>query len=161
MNIPPLAQLALCMVTAGLLAAFIPLAFFEAPPWLVAATTLAGVLFLLPAVLSFISHKTTVNPQSPDSATTLVTSGIYSVTRNPMYVGMLIVLLAFVLWLGAVSAGLVVPAFFVMTDRFQIRREEATLSRTFGKPFADYAARVPRWLFIPSRQGTTDDRKNK
>ena len=148
MNIPPLAQLALCMVTAGLLAAFVPLALFEAPAWLIAATALAGVLFLLPAVLSFIRHKTTVNPQSPDMATTLVTSGVFSITRNPMYVGMLIVLMAFVLWLGAVSTVLVVVAFFLMIDRVQIRGEEAALIQTFGNPFQDYAARVPRWLIM-------------
>jgi protein-S-isoprenylcysteine O-methyltransferase Ste14 len=136
------------MVTAGLLAAFVPLALFEAPAWLIAATALAGVLFLLPAVLSFIRHKTTVNPQSPDMATTLVTSGVFSITRNPMYVGMLIVLMAFVLWLGAVSTVLVVVAFFLMIDRVQIRGEEAALIQTFGNPFQDYAARVPRWLFM-------------
>ncbi|KEJ89006.1 methyltransferase family protein [Sulfitobacter donghicola] len=157
MNIPPLAQLALCIVIAGLLAAFIPIALFEASPWLVVATALAGVLFLLPAVLSFIRHKTTVNPQSPDMATTLVTNGIYSVTRNPMYVGMLIVLMAFVLWLGAVSAVSAVLAFYLMIDRGQIRGEEAALTQTFGKHFEDYAARVPRWLFISITRGTTHD----
>lgn len=157
MNIPPLAQLALCMVTAGLLTAFIPLALFDTPAWLVAATALAGALFLLPAILSFIRHKTTVNPQSPDRATTLVTSGVYSITRNPMYVGMLIVLMALVLWLGAVSAVSAVLAFFLMIDRVQIRGEEAALSQTFGKPFEDYAARVPRWLFISPTRGTIDD----
>ncbi|WP_299030613.1 isoprenylcysteine carboxylmethyltransferase family protein [uncultured Sulfitobacter sp.] len=157
MNIPPLAQLALCMVTAGLLAAFLPLISFDAPAWLVATTAAAGMLFMLPAVMSFIRHKTTVNPRSPDRATTLVTSGIYSVTRNPMYVGMLIVLMAFVLWLGAVSAVSAVLAFYLMIDRGQIRGEEAALSRTFGKPFEGYAARVPRWLFISMKRGRTHD----
>ncbi len=157
MNIPPLAQMAFCMVTAGLLTAFLPLVPFEAPVGLIAATSMAGVLFLLPAVLSFVRHKTTVNPQAPEKTSILVTSGIYSVTRNPMYVGMLIVLMAFVLWLGAVSAVLVVVAFFLMIDRVQIRGEEAALSQIFGKPFEDYTARVPRWLFISTKQGVTND----
>ncbi|MEH6521176.1 methyltransferase family protein [Sulfitobacter sp.] len=157
MDISPLAQLALCMVTAGLLAAFVPLTLFDVSLWLVAATVLAGMLFLLHAVMSFIRHKTTVNPQSPDMATTLVTSGIYSITRNPMYVGMLIVLMALVLWLGAVSAVSAVLAFYLMIDRVQIRSEEAALTQTFGKHFEDYAVRVPRWLFISTTRGTTHD----
>ena len=157
MNIPPLAQLAFCMVMASLLAAFVPLAAFETPTWLIAATATVGALFLLPAVLSFIRHKTTVNPQSPELASTLVTDGIYNVTRNPMYVGMLIMLIAFALWLGAVVAVLAVVAFFLTIDRIQIRGEEEALIRTFGKPFEDYVARVPRWLLFRTKQGTTHD----
>ena len=157
MNIPPLAQLAFCMVIASLLAAFVPLTTFETPTWLVAAIATAGALFLLPAVLSFIRHQTTVNPQSPELASTLVTDGIYSVTRNPMYVGMLIMLIAFALWLGAVGAVLAVVAFFLTIDRFQIRGEEEALIRTFGKTFEDYAACVPRWLFIRTKRGTSHD----
>ena len=157
MNIPPLAQLAFCMVMASLLAAFVPMATFETPAWLIAATATAGALFLLPAVLSFIRHKTTVNPQSPELASTLVTDGIYSVTRNPMYVGMLIMLVAFALWLGAVSAVLAVVTFFLAIDRFQIRGEEQVLTRAFGKPFEDYVARIPRWLFFRTKRGTTHD----
>lgn len=157
MNIPPLAQLAFCMVMASLLAAFVPLATFEIPTWLTVATATAGTLFLLPAVMSFVRHKTTVNPQSPEMASTLVTGGIYSVTRNPMYVGMLIILLAFALWLGAISAVLAVVAFVLAIDRFQIRGEEQALIRTFGKPFEDYAACVPRWLFIRTKRGKRYD----
>lgn len=157
MNIPPLAQLALCMVMASLLAIVVPFATFSAPAWLIAIATITGAVFLLPAVVSFVRHKTTVNPQSPEATTTLVTSGIYSVTRNPMYVGMLIILIAFVLWLAAVSAFLAVVAFFLMIDRFQIRGEERALTQIFGKPFQDYAAHVPRWLFIRTKRGTTLD----
>ena len=156
MNIPPLVQLALCMVIASLLAAFIPLATFDTPAVLVAATATIGAVFLLPAVMSFLLHKTTVNPTSPEMATTLVTSGIYSITRNPMYVGMLIMLMAFALWLGAVSAVLMAALFFMTIDRFQIRGEERALAQTFGKPFEDYATRVPRWLFIRSKAALQD-----
>lgn len=157
MNIPPLAQLALCMVTAGLLAVFAPVKTFDAPAWVIAATATVGALFLLPAVVSFVSHKTTVNPQSPELARTLVTSGIYKITRNPMYVGMLIILTAFALLLGAVSTVLAIVAFFMTIDRFQIRGEETALLQIFGKPFEDYAARVPRWLFTSTPRGTKND----
>ncbi|WP_299416939.1 isoprenylcysteine carboxylmethyltransferase family protein [uncultured Sulfitobacter sp.] len=157
MNIPPLAQLSFCMVMASLLASFAPLAAFHAPVWLIAFEAIAGVAFLLPAFVSFVRHKTTVNPQSPEAATTLVTSGIYSITRNPMYVGMLILLIAFVLWLGALSAVLAVIAFFLIIDRFQIRSEERVLIQLFDNPYQDYAARIPRWLFIRSKLDSSND----
>ena len=91
MNIPPLAQLAFYIMLAWLIAALAPLVTFEVPVWLIATTAMTGSVFLLPAVLSFVRYKTTVDPRSPEAATTLVTSGVYSFTRNPMYVGMLII----------------------------------------------------------------------
>lgn len=157
MNIPPLVQLAFCMVMASLLAAFVPLAAFHTPVWLIAFEAIAGIAFLLPAIVSFARHKTTVNPRSPEAATTLVTSDIYSITRNPMYVGMLILLIAFVLWLGALSAVLAVVTFFLMIDRFQIWGEERALIQIFGNPYQDYAARVPRWLFIRKKLESSND----
>ncbi|WP_439150426.1 methyltransferase family protein [Sulfitobacter sp.] len=148
MNIPPLAQLLAGFALAGLLATYLPLGDFDAPALLVLITALSGGVFLLPAVESFVKHETTVNPQSPSQATTLVTDGIYSITRNPMYVGMLIVLMAFVVWLGAPSASLAAGAFFLSIDRFQIRAEERFLGQNFGKTYEDYTKRVPRWLIV-------------
>jgi protein-S-isoprenylcysteine O-methyltransferase Ste14 len=148
MNIPPLAQLMAGLAMAALLATYLPLGVFEAPTLVVVLMSLAGGVFLLPAILSFLKHKTTVNPQSPDQTTTLVTNGIYSITRNPMYVGMLLVLIAFVVWLGAPSAFLAVGAFFLSIGRFQIRAEERFLGQNFGKNYEDYTKRTPRWLIV-------------
>lgn len=157
MNIPPLAQLAFCAAVASLLAAFAPIVVFDAPVWLITLEAVIGAAFFLPAVISFVRHKTTVNPNSPDTATTLVTSGIYGITRNPMYVGMLIFLITFILWLGALSAVFAAIAFFLLIDRYQIRGEERALIRLFGSPYQEYAARVPRWLFIRTKLDTSND----
>uniref|UniRef100_UPI0036D88350 methyltransferase family protein n=1 Tax=Loktanella sp. R86503 TaxID=3093847 RepID=UPI0036D88350 len=124
MNVPPLLQLVTGLALAGVLAAYAPLGGFEAPFLIVFTTTLAGCVFLLPAVSSFARHETTVNPQAPSQTTTLVTTGVYGVTRNPMYVGMLLILIGFVAWLGAPSALVIVAAFFLSIDRFQIKAEE-------------------------------------
>lgn len=148
MRIPPLAQLAFCFVLAGSLSAYIPILNFYSPNWLVALEVIAGVAFLLPAVFSFIQHKTTVNPQSPSDASKLVTDGIFSISRNPMYVGMLFVLIAFVLWLGALSSFIAVAIFYISIDRFQIRVEEQSLREKFGEAFDEYSMRVPRWLIF-------------
>ena len=148
MRIPPLAQLAICFALAAALSKYLPVIRFATPTWLVVFEVLIGVTFLLPAVFSFIKHKTTVNPQSPFDATTLVTSGVFSISRNPMYVGMLLLLLAFVLWLGAVSSAIALLFFYFSIDRIQIRSEEQSLCENFGEEFDKYAKRVPRWLIL-------------
>lgn len=151
MTVPPLALLFICAVAAYLLAQFFPLYRFDAPLWLVGFEFIAAITLLLPAIIGFRKHETTVNPISPDAATALVTDGVYNITRNPMYVGMLLALLGWVLWLGAVGALAMVFAFFFLIDRNQIAAEECALLNKFGKAYQDYAERVPRWLLI--RQG--------
>ncbi|WP_336058080.1 methyltransferase family protein [Nitratireductor sp. CH_MIT9313-5] len=148
MRIPPLALLALCAALAAALAGFLPVMHLDVPGWVVLLVAGAGALFLLPAVTSFVRHKTTVSPLTPSAATTLVRSGVFAVTRNPMYLGMLIVLLAVVLYLGALSGFAALVLFFVLIDRFQIRFEEKQLLETFGAAYRDYARDIPRWLFF-------------
>ena len=85
---------------------------------------LAGAGFSLAGVTSFRRAKTTVNPMKPETATSLVSSGIYSVTRNPMYVGLLLVLIAWAIYLSS-AWGLLGPVGFVLyISRFQIAPEE-------------------------------------
>ena len=148
MNIPPVAQLAIFACLAVILATFLPGLTIDLPLWLPVLVGLIGVLFLLPAVVSFTNQKTTVDPRTPEAATKLVTSGIYRITRNPMYVGMLLLLLALSAWLAAASSLLPALAFFLSIDRGQIRREEECLRQIFGVAFETYANQVPRWLFI-------------
>ena len=148
MNIPPVAQLAIFACVAVILATLLPGLTIDVPIWLPVLVGLIGILFLLPAVVSFANQKTTVDPRTPEAATTLVTSGIYRITRNPMYVGMLLLLLALAAWLAAASSLLPAIAFFLSIDRGQIRREEESLHQVFGDAFEAYASRVPRWLFF-------------
>ena len=148
MRVPPLALLAICAAITAASANYIPIMRFTAPSWLVFLELIAGVVFLAPAVLSFVKHKTTVSPLSPSEVTTLVTGGIFSITRNPMYVGMLLILVAVALWFETISGLLSIPLFFIIIDRFQIRVEEKHLIEKFGQAYRDYAQRVPRWLII-------------
>lgn len=159
MTVPPLALLFICAVGSTVLARFIPLVAFSAPTWLVGLELFVGVAFLFPAVVSFVKNKTTVSPISPAEASLLVTDGVYSITRNPMYVGMLLLLLGFNLWLGTVGGFVMVLAFFVMIGRRQITVEEQALLNNFGEAYQDYATRVPRWLFIrqPVAKRANDD----
>jgi protein-S-isoprenylcysteine O-methyltransferase Ste14 len=110
------------------------------------ALALAGGVVALSGVMSFRRAKTTVNPMKPAKTVSLVTGGVYRFTRNPMYLGLLLVLIAFAVYLS--SAWLLVgPVIFVLyMNRFQVAPEERVLSRMFGESYASYQSRVRRWL---------------
>ena len=108
--------------------------------------TLAGVAIGLSGVISFRRAQTTVNPLKPETSTSLVSTGIYRITRNPMYLGMLAVLLAWAAYLPSVLALLGPVAFSLYITRFQIIPEERALHSLFGAAFVEYTHKVRRWL---------------
>ena len=105
-----------------------------------------GITISLAGVLEFRRARTTVNPLNPQAATAMVTSGIYRYSRNPMYVGLLFVLIGWALWLSNVIAFLLPPFFVLYINRFQIEPEERALSAKFGEAFRKYRRLVRRWL---------------
>lgn len=107
---------------------------------------LVGVGFSVAGVFSFRRAKTTVNPMKPETASTLVASGIYKVTRNPMYVGLLFVLIAWAVFLSSAWALFWPVFFFIYISRFQIVPEERALDALFGNEYSAYKSRVRRWL---------------
>jgi protein-S-isoprenylcysteine O-methyltransferase Ste14 len=107
---------------------------------------LAGSGFSLAGVISFRRAKTTVNPMKPETATSLVSTGIYRVTRNPMYVGLLLVLIAWAAYLTSAWALLGPLGFVLYISRFQIAPEERVLSTLFGAEYTAYQSKVRRWL---------------
>jgi protein-S-isoprenylcysteine O-methyltransferase Ste14 len=111
-----------------------------------ASLALMGALTCLAGVVSFRRAKTTVNPMKPDSTSTLVVSGTYRYTRNPMYAGFLLILLGWAAFLSNVLALIVLPAFVLYMNRFQILPEERALAALFGDDYTEYLARVRRWL---------------
>ena len=105
-----------------------------------------GVAIAVGGVMSFRRAKTTVNPLKPETSAALVSTGVYSFTRNPMYLGMLLAVFAWAVYLSSIWA-LVGPVVFASyITRFQILPEERVLDRLFGAPFAEYKKRVRRWL---------------
>lgn len=105
-----------------------------------------GVAFAASGVLAFRRARTTLDPAKPDDATSLVSSGVFRLTRNPMYLGVSIVLLAWALFLSSAWAFLGPVAFVLYISRFQIAPEERALAKRFGPAFAEYQTRVRRWL---------------
>lgn len=87
-----------------------------------------------------------MNPLSPDSASDLVTQGIYRLTRNPMYLGFTLMLVGWAVLLASFFAFVGVAAFALWIDRWQIRPEERALQSLFGDDFAEYCSRTRRWI---------------
>jgi len=111
-----------------------------------ATIALAGGGFSLAGAISIRRAGTTVNSMKPETASSLICSGIYRVTRNPMYVGLLFVLVAWAILLSTVWALLGPLAFVLYLNRFQIAPEERALSALFGAGYSAYKSRVRRWL---------------
>ncbi|MBF0697988.1 isoprenylcysteine carboxylmethyltransferase family protein [Actinomyces bowdenii] len=114
-----------------------------------ASTVTAGLsgALILESVVQFARHRTTVDPHGVESASTLVTTGPHALTRNPMYVGMLGLLVARAVARRRRGALLPAAGFWWAMDRFQIPAEERALAERFGQEYADYCERVPRWLW--------------
>lgn len=107
---------------------------------------LAGIVFAASGATTFRRAGTTLNPVRIDEASKLVTGGIYTVTRNPMYVGLTLVLCAWAFFLGCLWTLAGPLVFFAYINRFQIIPEERMLSVKFGDAYRDYCRRVRRWL---------------
>jgi protein-S-isoprenylcysteine O-methyltransferase Ste14 len=107
---------------------------------------LIGVAIIGWAMLSFFMEQTTVNPMKPSSASSLVTSGVYSHSRNPMYLGLLFILIGWALYLANVLTFLVLPAYVLYMNQFQIKPEERALTARFGREYLEYMSQVHRWI---------------
>lgn len=107
---------------------------------------LLGVVVALAGVITFRANKTTVNPLTPSASSTVVSSGVYRFSRNPMYLGLLLILAAWAIYLSNAIATLLLPAFVAYMNQFQIRPEERALQAKFGARFSHYMAGVRRWL---------------
>ena len=111
-----------------------------------AIIALTGGVFSIAGVISFRRAGTTLNPMQPETTSSLVSSGIFRVTRNPMYAGLLLVLVAWAVFLSSAWALLGPLAFVLYINRFQIAPEERVLSAIFGTAYSAYKSRVRRWL---------------
>lgn len=110
------------------------------------ALVASGVWLVVAARAAFARAATTFSPVAPERSARLVTTGIYRFSRNPMYVGMQLILLAFAVWLSDPVTALVALGFAVYIDLFQIRPEEQVLRGRFGSDYDQYMRRVRRWV---------------
>ena len=103
-----------------------------------------GLASNLIADREFKKHKTTVKPFK--ESTTLITSGVFRVSRNPMYVGFVLILIGIATFMGSLTPYVVVPVFAILTDAVFIRAEERRLEGAFGESWLQYKKSVRRWI---------------
>lgn len=105
-----------------------------------------GIAIDIAAIIPFRIAKTTVNPMKPSKASQLVNTGIYKFSRNPMYLGSLVLLMALMVWLGNIINVVFLFLFIWYITRFQIKPEEKVLSTLFGEQYMLYKEQVRRWV---------------
>lgn len=147
LRIPPLALVMLAACLMALVAYLVPVGMpFKVPVILACAFGCTGAVIAISGVIAFRQHKTTVNPFTPERSSSLVASGIYQYTRNPMYLGFLLLLVGWAVFLSNVVAFALLPAFIAYMNRFQIQPEERALQQHFGADFQAYMHQVRRWI---------------
>lgn len=147
LKVPPVALMLVCAVLMAAVTLALPAAaWWQLAWWWAALPVCVGAGVALAGVLAFRRAATTVNPTTPQASSSVVTGGIYAFSRNPMYVGFALVLLGWALWLGNGAALVLVPAFVLYMNRFQIAPEERMLTDKFGASYTQYVQQVRRWL---------------
>ncbi|MBD1548313.1 methyltransferase family protein [Roseibium aggregatum] len=144
---PPIVGLAAAGVI-WLAFTYLPALTIAFPGQIVLAAIFAGTGVLIEGmgVLAFLRKRTTINPLRPERAGSLVVSGLYRISRNPMYLGMAVLLAGWALYLGSLAALIIIPAFVWLLTELQIKPEEVALESVFGEDYQSYKARVRRWI---------------
>lgn len=113
---------------------------------LVSLLMFVGFMITIAAIISFRMAATTVNPLNPERASSLVDGGVFRFTRNPMYLGMLLVLLAWGVYLSSLLNLFLIVGFVWYLTRFQILPEEKAMRANFGETYQTYCQKVRRWI---------------
>ena len=107
---------------------------------------ISGLIIILSAITLFKKYQTTITPLNPSNATKLITDGIYKFSRNPMYLGLLLVLLGISIILNPTGGFILIPLFILYLNLFQIIPEENAMVDLFKDEFLEYKKNVRRWI---------------
>ncbi|WP_413501016.1 methyltransferase family protein [Psychrobacter maritimus] len=148
LKVPPVAQVIITAAAMYGVSKMVPALTFS----LNGSTALAvglgmmGMSLGVMGVTQFRKAQTTPNPQALEKVSSLVTSGIYRYSRNPMYLGLVLILLGWAFYLSHFLAFVLLPVFILYMTRFQIQPEEQMMARKFGKTYQAYLNKVRRWI---------------
>lgn len=115
-------------------------------PWLALAVLLLAVSVVLSAGYAFKQAQTTFDPRTPEKTSSLVVTGIFHYSRNPMYLGFLLLLLSGAIYSGQLLNLLLLPLFVLLANHWYIEPEEAALANLFGQEYQNYLRQVNRWI---------------
>ena len=105
-----------------------------------------GIIIILSSIVLFKKYKTTITPLKPSKATKLITDGIYKFSRNPMYLGLLLVLVGISIILNLTGGFFFILLFILYMNLFQIIPEDNAMVGLFKDEFLDYKKNVRRWI---------------
>ncbi len=148
LKIPPAILFLIFGFLMYLLARFLPFGYFDffgRHYLMITLLIFAGVIAII-ALFQFFRSNTTIDPGNPSKSSKLVDRGIYAYSRNPMYLALLLILLAWGIWLGNAFNTLFAAGFVAYMNRFQIVPEEEALLAMFGKEYGPYCIKVRRWF---------------
>ena len=148
LKIPPTIILLLFGIFMYLLDSLLPFGEFDffGRKLLIRALCIGAIFLMGMSLTKFFRARTTMDPSLRTESSALVTTGIYAYSRNPMYLAMLLLLLAWGLWLGNAFNTLLAALFVAYMNRFQIKQEETALLRLFGQEYQKYCTQVRRWF---------------
>ncbi|HHF2970663.1 TPA: isoprenylcysteine carboxylmethyltransferase family protein [Vibrio diabolicus] len=148
LKVPPVAVFLLVILLMYGLTVLVPSLNISVPfvEVVVGGLTLLSSYMGIAGVYEFHKVKTTVNPVKPDTASSVVRTGVFSFSRNPMYMALLLLIIAIGLWWQHLSVVLCSVVFVSYMNRFQIKPEERILERLFGEEYVDYKNHVRRWI---------------
>jgi len=148
LKLPPAIVFLIFGILMYLLAEFLPVGYFDffGRRVLIKALLILAIVISCVALIQFYLARTSIDPENPSKASSLVSNGIYKYSRNPMYLGLLLILLAWALCLGNAFNVLLAAGFVSYMNAFQIRPEELSLASLFGKEYKHYCIKVRRWF---------------
>ena len=152
LKIIPIVQLIIAAIIMFVLAYSLPSLNFAITSRFTLTITLTVILISIASIIGvlalydFRKHKTTYHPHTPEKTTTVVDSGIYAYSRNPMYLSLVLVLLALAIYLQNISCFTVIPFFIWYITQYQIKPEERMLDKLFVDDYQAYCTKVRRWL---------------
>ncbi len=147
-KIPPPIYVLIAAGMMWLLDKYFPLYKWLSKPLSTLGLVIIGVAIILDlwSLFLFYQAKTTPNPMKPSNTSHLVTDGLYRFSRNPMYLGLLVMLSGWALFLGSLSSWSMLPLFVWILNKQQIVPEELMLMDKFGQEYRNYQQRVRRWI---------------
>ena len=148
LKIPPALVAAILAGLMRLVALYIPLGSLILPGanWVAGALLAVGAILGVVGLYQFYSNGTSIDPHKPSKTKALVTDGVYSYSRNPMYLALFFLLIAYASILQNVLNLLLLPLFIWYMNRYQIVPEEEIMEKKFGEAYERYKSEVRRWI---------------
>ena len=148
LKVPPAVVTAICAGLMWSIDHFLRFADIAIPfyQWIAGLLAAVGIGLGISGLLQFFTSGASIDPHKPAKTNSLVTSGVYRFSRNPMYLGLFCMLLAYTIALQNVLSLLALPLFVWYMNRYQIKPEEEVLLKKFGNEFRQYMEEVRRWI---------------